>query len=172
MKTYAMRETAKLESLIEKMSEFENLSRQNEPEYIIFDEQGFVGRLCEWKANTDPEYCPEECTGDCCYIDSLLNSALHIVAAGNRVIDALIRKGYWIIRDVVSCEPYEIDYSGRYVESEYADYDGRGFCSKCKRYGTQQCPEDALSRECTRMDTAYAIERVTDAVSELLHRLQ
>ena len=171
MKAYAVRETERLESLLEKLAEFENLSRLNEPEYIIFNEQDFADRICEWKADTDPEYCPEECSGGCCHVDHLLNRALHIVSAGNRVIDALIRKGYWIISDVVSCEPYEIDYSGREVESEYADYDGRGFCSKCRRYGTQQCPEDVFSENCQRQYTAYAIERVTDAVSELLRSL-
>lgn len=171
MNVYTERATARLESLIDKLAEFENLSRQNEPDYILFDEQGFADRICEHMADSDPEYCPEECFGDCCHVDSLLNRAFHIIVAGNRVIDALIRKGYWLIQDYVSCEPYEIDYSGRIVESEYADYDGRGFCAKCKRYGTQQCPEDMFNPECQRMYTAYAIERVTDAVSELLWSL-
>ena len=171
MKAYAVRETERLESLLEQLAEFEDLSQLNEREYIIFDEGGYADILCERMADSDPEYCPEECYGGCYLVDSLVNNALRIISAGNRVIGALVRKGYWIIRNVVSCEPYEIDYGSRIVESEYADYDGCGFCQKCKRYGTQQCPEDMFSPECQRMYTAYAIERVTDAVSELIFRL-
>lgn len=160
------RETRKLEDFIEKLSNLEDADKPCEHEYLFFNEDNCIQKFCEWSVGNGE--CPRYCIKDCPRLISYMDDKKRLISAGNRIIHALIKKGYWIINNQVSCEPYEINYSKRGVDSNYIDYDDKGFCENCERNGTDKCPEDMLHTDCPRRHTAYAIERVTDAINELI----
>ena len=161
-----LRATSDLERFIHRLSDFENPDKPFEHEYLILNESNYEQNYCEKKA--DNGECPYDCTDECCGLQDFRKTASRVLSAGNRIIDALIRENYMLLNGCVSCEPYEIDYSSRWADSEYADYSKEGFCGKCRLLDTDKCPEDILSLKCPRSHTAWGIERVTDAVNELL----
>lgn len=160
------RGTAELESFLRRLSSLENPDKPFEHKYLRLNDDEYEQRYCERKADNDE--CPCNCDDFCCGLLDYMKNKDKTISAGNRVIDALIRDGYTILNGCVSCEPYDVNYALRCADSEYTDYTGSGFCGKCEFLNSNECPEDALSRECLRSYTAWAIERVTDAVNELL----
>ncbi|MBQ3455672.1 MAG: hypothetical protein IJG36_04485 [Synergistaceae bacterium] len=98
---------------------------------------------------------------------SRMKAARKIVSAGDRIVGAVIREGASAIGIAVEDSPYEIDNSRRFVSMPWED-GAEGFCEKCRLCGADECPEDTLSPECPRNKLAWVLERVTDAVNELL----
>lgn len=98
---------------------------------------------------------------------SRINAARKIVSAGDRIVGAVIRDGVSALGATVESSPYEVDNSKRYVFMPWEN-GVEGFCDKCRFCGEDECPEDTLSAKCPRNSVAWVLERVTDAVNELL----
>lgn len=98
---------------------------------------------------------------------SRINAARKIVSAGDRIVGAVMRDGISALGVAVEDSPYEIDNSKRFVSIPW-DCGVEDFCGNCRICGEDECPEDTLSPDCPRNKLAWVLERVTDAVNELL----
>ena len=159
--------TALLKEFLQRLSLVEDPKHTFEREHLMLDEEDYAREYCENVA--EDRDCPNYCEDACCWLRDHLETARRIVSAGNRVIDALVREGFWGLTELVPYEPYKIDECVRHATSWYDGYyDAEGFCGGCRYCGTEDCPDEVFNPDCARMYTAYAIERVTDAVNELL----
>ena len=91
------------------------------------------------------------------------------VYGADMLIETVLHEGYQAL------EISGLDEPSKTEEREYADmywYEAynseEGICSGCKLLGKSECPEDILSAECIRIGNARAVERITDAVNEVL----
>ena len=136
------------------------------PAHLRFRDEEYASRYCE-------AHCPHryadynwECPGGCKTWDYGMKDGTLTVYGAEILIGEILRDGYHALGVKGINEPFTIE------EGSYAKYDWdnseKGICSKCEYYGKAECPEDILSAECPRSGDAWAVERITEAVNEVL----
>ncbi len=155
-----------LQDLIKDNSRKPMVELLKEASYLKFDDEKYASRYCE-------AHCPHrfadyhwECPGGCRTWDYGMKEGTCIVYGAEMLIGTVLREGYQALGVSGINEPF------RKEEGSYANYDfddiGNGICVKCQYYGKAECPEDILSAECPRSGNAWAVERIADAVNEVL----
>ena len=88
----------------------------------------------------------------------------------DKLIGTVLHEGYQELGVSGINEPFKTendrDYADMYWENSYGSDDG--ICAECECFGKSECPEDILSAKCPRSGEAWVVERITDAVNEVL----
>lgn len=158
-----------IQELIESNSRKPMVELLKEAAHLRFDDEKYASRYCE-------AHCPHiyadyywECPGGCRTWDDGMTEGHQTVYGADMLIGEILRNGYQVLEISGVNKPFRIDDSG-YTRMDWEkEYDREtGFCTSCEYYGKSECPEDILSAECPKSGDAWAIERITNAVNEVL----
>ncbi len=137
--------------------------------HLKFNEDEYGHAYCE-------EHCPHryadyrwECSGGCRTWDEGMREGQRLVYGADMLIGTVLREGYQALGVKGINEPCKIE-DGRYAWYDFGDaYDGeKGICTGCKLFGKSECPEDILSAKCPNSGNTWAVERIANAVNEVL----
>ena len=148
-----------LKEFIYRLSKIEDIQNLFEPSYLSMDsDEEEALRVCEM--------CEKCCTpeGYCKRVISRMEDKEAVLSAANRILDALLKRGYWAMPESLDGEPQSKGEVKLDWDSEY----GERFCRRCRLYGKESCPEDVEDESCARHKTACAVENVISVVNELI----
>ena len=155
-----------IRKLIEKNSRKSMVELQKAPAHLRFSDEEYASKYCE-------AHCPHryadyhwECPGGCKTWDNGMKDGTRTVYGAEMLIGEILRDGYHALGVRGINEPFTIE-EGSYAKSDW-DKSENEICTKCEYYGKTECPEDMLSAECPRSGEAWAVERITYAVNEVL----
>ena len=140
--------------------------------HLKFDEESYGEAYCE-------NHCPleelryecicAECPGGCREWELHVKEGQRKVYAADLLIGIVLRNGYELLGVDGIQEPFQADWKGyAFVDWEDAYNSDKGLCAGCEKYGKETCPEDILSGECMRSGKAWAIERIAEALNEVI----
>ena len=140
--------------------------------HLSFNEERYGDDYCE-------NHCPleelryegirAECPGGCSECEDHVKDGQRKVYAADLLIGTVLRSGYESLDVEGVNEPFTPDWNGyAFVDWEDAYNSEKGLCAGCEKSGTKECPEDILSVECPRSGKAWAIERIAEAVNEVI----
>ena len=159
----------RLRNLIERNSVNPMVELLKVKAYLSFDEEKYGNDYCE-------RYCPNkyaeyewECPGGCRTWDEGMRDGQRKVYGADMLIETVLREGYQVLGVSGLNEPSkteEREYADIYWDEAYNSEEG--ICAGCKLFGKSECLEDIFSTKCVRSGDAFAVERITDAVNEVL----
>ena len=140
--------------------------------HLSFNEERYGDDYCE-------NHCPleelryegirVECPGGCSKYEDHVRDGERKVCAGDLLISEVLLNGYESLEVDGINEPFTPDWNGyAFVDWEDAYNSEKGLCAGCEKYGKETCPEYILSAECPRSGKAWAIERIAEAVNEVI----
>ena len=152
-----------LKEFIYRLSKIEDKEKLFEPSYLMMgSDEEEASRVC---AGCEKCYRPE----DYCYrVLSRLHDKEALLSAGNRVLDALLKRGHWVLTGYMNSPAESVRLCDGEVKLYWDSEYGESFCRRCGLYGKESCPEDVHSEACARNATARVAEQVVSAVNELL----
>ena len=159
-----------LQEKIESNSRKPMVELLKESAYLKFNDEEYGKAYCEG-------HCPYryatyhwECPGGCKVWDEGMKEGQRIVYGADKLIGTVLHEGYQELGVSGINEPFKTendrDYADMYWENSYGSDDG--ICAECECFGKSECPEDILSAKCPRSGEAWVVERITDAVNEVL----
>ena len=159
-----------LSELIERTSRRPLAELLTEGAHLKFSEDEYAKGYCD--RNCPYEYAEYnwECPGGCREWDEGIKASQRKVYAGDLLIGEVLRKGYETLGVEGVNEPFTPDWDSGYAYTDWEDAykEDEGICAECEYFNTSECPEDILSAECPRSGKAWAIERITEAVNEVI----
>ena len=152
-----------LKEFVERLSKLEDRHNLFKPEYLSMDtDEEEASRVC---AECEKCYTPEDY---CDRVISRLEDKEVVLSAGNRILDALAKNGCWVMSWCVDPHVEAVDPESGEVALDWGGDYGESFCSRCRLYGKDECPEDVLDETCARHETARAVESVISVLNELI----
>ena len=110
-----------------------------------------------------------KCPGGCIASETHVRDGERKVYAADMLISEVLLNGHESLCVEGVSEPFTPSWNGyAFVDWEEGYNSDKGLCAGCEKYGTKECPEDILSAECPRSGEAWAIERIADAVNEVI----
>lgn len=162
-----------LTELIESSSRKPLSELLREGAHLKLDEERYGEEYCE-------NHCPleeqryegieAECPGECDEWIRHMEAGYDKVYVADLLIGEVLRNGYETLGIAGINEPFMPDLNTGYAYMDWEEECNEAgvICVKCEKFGTANCPEDILSAECARSGDGWAIERIREAVNEVM----
>ena len=157
-----------IKDAIELLSGILDTADNREKSHLRFDDDMYTEKYCE---NNCPAILDgQDCDGyGCRNWEDSLKAGMRKTSAADILIEAVLKHGYYSLGISGIDKPCEYDETGCVSMNWDDTYEGgMSFCGKCRMNDKSECPEDIFSTECPYHKSAWAIQRITETLNEIV----